>query len=78
MKLYLISQDVNHDFDTFDSAVVIAQNEDKAREIMRFDDENSDLGCWVKESQKSLISVKYLGESCEQEACVVLSSFNAG
>ena len=78
MKLYLISQDVNHDFDTFDSAVVIAENEDRAREIMRFDDENSDFGSWVKKSQKSLISVKYLGESCEQEACVVLSSFNAG
>lgn len=78
MKLYLISQNINNGSDTYDSAVVIAENEDKAREIMRFDDENSDFGSWVKKSQKSLISVKYLGESCEQEACVVLSSFSAG
>lgn len=27
MKLYLISQDHNNDYDTYDSAVVIAENE---------------------------------------------------
>ena len=33
MKLYLISQDRNDGYDTFDSAVVAAENEQKAREI---------------------------------------------
>ncbi len=33
MKLFLISQDVNNDYDTFDSAVVAAKSEQDAREI---------------------------------------------
>ena len=32
MNLYLISQDHNDDYDTYDSAVVAAENEDAARE----------------------------------------------
>lgn len=31
MKLYLISQEQNRDYDTYDSAVVAAENEDAAR-----------------------------------------------
>jgi len=31
MNLYLISQDVNNDYDTYDSAVVAADNEEAAR-----------------------------------------------
>ena len=33
MKLYLISQDINDDWDTYDSAVVVAENEVDARSI---------------------------------------------
>lgn len=33
MKLFRISQDVNDGYDTFDSAVVVAENEDMARTI---------------------------------------------
>jgi len=33
MKLYLISQNVNNDYDTFDSAVVCAENEEKAKRV---------------------------------------------
>lgn len=33
MNLYLISQDVNNDYDTYDSAVVAASNEEDARNI---------------------------------------------
>ena len=33
MNLYLISQDVNNDYDTFDSAVVAAESEGDARTI---------------------------------------------
>lgn len=33
MKVYLISQDINDGYDTYDSAVVIAENEDAARKI---------------------------------------------
>ena len=33
MKIYLLSQDVVNGYDTYDSAVVIAENEDEARKI---------------------------------------------
>jgi hypothetical protein len=33
MKLWLISQDVNRGYDTYDSAVVAAETEDEARRI---------------------------------------------
>ena len=33
MKLFLISQDVNDGYDSFDSAVVVAKSEQDAREI---------------------------------------------
>lgn len=33
MKLYLISQDVNNGYDTYDSAVVCAANEAEARAL---------------------------------------------
>lgn len=33
MKLWLISQDVNNNYDTYDSAVVAADTEDEARNI---------------------------------------------
>ncbi len=33
MKIYLLSQDVVNGYDTYDSAIVIAENEDEARKI---------------------------------------------
>ena len=33
MKIYLLSQDIVTGYDTYDSAVVIAENEDEARKI---------------------------------------------
>ena len=33
MKIYLLSQDIVNDYDTYDSAIVIAENEDEARKI---------------------------------------------
>ena len=32
MNIYLLSQDINDDYDTFDAVVVAAENVDKARE----------------------------------------------
>ncbi len=31
MKLYKISQNINNNYDTYDSAIVCAENEDEAR-----------------------------------------------
>ena len=78
MKLWLISQDANNDWDTYDSAVVAAETEGEARNI------HPD-GCtvgwnnhtWCKSPEQ--VSVKFLGEAA-QDVCagVVLASFNAG
>ena len=34
MKIYLLEQDLNNGYDTYDSVVVIAENENEARKIV--------------------------------------------
>ena len=90
MKIYLISQNVNNNYDTYDSAVVIAENEEEARKIhpegtydypeeskkSEYKKMDSDYGSWVR---KKYVIVKYVGEAKEgSEKGVVCASFNAG
>jgi len=90
MKLYLISQNENNDYDTYDSAIVVANNEDEARRLHPsgvfnykedFEQQNSPLdsfcGTWVK---KKYVNVEYIGEADERykEVEVICASFNAG
>ena len=83
MKLYLISQSVNNDYDTYDSAVVAASNEDEARNM------SPSSGCpviWIDEEEyysvwcykPEQVKVEYLGESIDNFKGVVCASFNAG
>jgi len=84
MKLYLISQDVNDDYDTFDSAVVVAENEEEAKKIHPNSDDANDednfshSGTWA--ANISQVKVKYIGEACKdlEVGSVVIYSFNAG
>ena len=78
MKLFHISQNENHEYDTYDSAVVCAQDADDARTISpdsgRWD---GSFGAWCSSPDK--VEVKYLGEAAEGiERGVVCASFNAG
>ena len=80
MKLYLISQDENAGYDTFDGAVVCAETVEEAKTIHPSEN-NNDWGemfsSWCSSPEKVL--VEYIGEACEtQKKGVVLSSFNAG
>lgn len=89
MKIYRISQNVNNDYDTYDSAIVCAENEEEARKIhpdkdLDFDypecskDKklDRDYGTWTK---KRFVKVEYLGEAKENTTRgVLLASFNAG
>jgi len=87
MKIYLIDQSENTDYDTWDSAVVIAENEEEAKKIHpngytiieSFDkvkEEDSWYG-WTTDINK--ISATYLGEAKEgSNKGVICSSFNAG
>jgi len=77
MKLYLISQTVNDDYDTYDSFVVCASDEDDAKIIHKLEAEDYYSSPWV--SKVSDIDVKYLGEADESiERGEILGSFNAG
>ena len=78
MKLYLLSQDVNDNYDTYDSCVVVAESEEDAVTMKPhdmyslFDCGLNDMWCEIKDVQ-----VEYLGET-KLERGVVCASFNAG
>ena len=81
MKLYLIWQEVNNDYDTYDSAVVAALDEEDARSInpqsINFDDwEFIDYNTWT---ERENVKVEYIGEAADNiERSVICASFNAG
>lgn len=89
MNLYKISQDINNEYDTYDSAIVAAENEDIARMIYpggRYKDSKTKIGWhpyaeveWVKFSEIDKIKVEFVGEAkINQKRGVILASFNAG
>lgn len=81
MKLYLIKQNVNDDYDTYDSAVVAAESKRAARFIHpcgndSWDGKNGAHGTWANANN---VEVQYLGEaSIEINRGVICASFNAG
>lgn len=83
MKLWLISQTKNQGYNSFDSAIVAAENEDAARNTHplcggSFEDPYH-IDMWVSSHDLDHVSVKYIGEaSPEVVAGVILASFNAG
>ena len=92
MNLYLISQEVNNGYDTYDAAIVCAKDEKEAKTIHPDRDEpivyNSreealkDMYSTYKfDTWAGLndIKVQYIGEAAEGiEKGVILASFNAG
>jgi len=75
MKLWVISQKVNNDYDTYDSAVVAAETMEDARRIHPFG-EHGRLETWATPES---VSVEYLGEAKDGTAkSVICASFNAG
>jgi hypothetical protein len=85
VKLYLLSQTENRGYDTFDSVVVAAENENDAR--MTYPGYHSDGKIWDG-LEKSMfgtwcdacyVDVDYLGKARKgMEAGIVVASFNAG
>ena len=81
-SLYLISQDTNNDYDTYDSAVVCADDLESARLTHPGGDAlggpwNLLPDTWV--SKPEHVTVTYLGEADPSvEYGVVIASFNAG
>lgn len=81
MKLFLISQDQNNDYDTYDSAVVVAPDEETARNMDPSNGQPMDRWeCWWNTwcDDPNLVSVRYLGEAADGVTQgVVCASFNA-
>lgn len=88
MKLFLLSQNLNNGYDTYDSCVVCAESEDEARKIHPSEyesptwyTEEDPLFCekWVPPSQIDKIEVKYLGEAYHKvNKGIVCASYNEG
>lgn len=80
MKLYHLSQEVNKDYDTYDSCVVCALSEEDAKLIQPDGGKYQDyewMGVWVNDLKD--IKVVYLGEASEDlKRGVICASFNAG
>lgn len=78
MNLYKIWQDVNNNFDTWESAVVAASTEEKARRTHPDIDhvrQNQPYGwCMVKDVKVELIGVAVAGI----KKGVICASYNAG
>lgn len=93
MKLWKIHQSENNDYDTYDSAVVVAETEDDAKlihpsehlswnfENMRWQYSNDQSegyhGVWTTPDK---IRVDYIGEASDELKAgeVIVASFNAG
>lgn len=85
MNIYLISQNENNGYDTYDSAVVAAKNEEQARNTNPSDFNGTELmnwkddiyGSWCSKPEK--VKVTLLGTAVEGTPWSVLcASFNAG
>jgi hypothetical protein len=80
MKLFLISQTTNNNYDTFDSAIVAAESEDEARNTHPSGgniEEEGDYNAWATKAAD--VTVKYIGEAAPEIAKgVICASFNAG
>ena len=86
MKLYLLTQKVNNDYDTFDSCIVAAETEQDAKTIYPDGDEMNTPNNWQQElfysnwvTDVKDIQVKEIGTAtADTKRGLILASFNAG
>jgi hypothetical protein len=80
--VYLVSQDIVTGWDTYDSFICTAQDEEEARNLYPGGGTLLELPCfyhdWPGQDQKSSIRVVQIGISFVQDTQVVCASFNAG
>lgn len=76
MKLWLICQNDNNGYDTFDSAVVAAETEEDARSISPAGTWENDWDSWA--SSPKTVDCELLGEAKDgNKHGIVVSSYNA-
>ena len=89
MKIYKISQDSNREYDTFDSAVVCAENRETAQKMIPCHLHDGDKvepasmdwsivsSCWC--ASPDLVKVKFIGNAIPGwPQGIICASFNAG
>ena len=84
MKLFKLTQDVNNDYNTYDSVIVAAEDEEEAKYIHPdyfitcngWDGTTSEYSSWCAIED---VQVKYIGEAKEGTVKgIILASYNAG
>ena len=85
MNIYLVTQDINRDYDTYDSFVVVASDEIVARHTHPspfaydhwfVDEESVHIADWASPID---VNVKLIGTTDKyNETTIICSSFNAG
>ena len=79
MKLFLLEQNDNCGYDTYDSCVVCAENEELAKKISPcgLNDNFTGYGSWANSPEN--VKAIYIGEAADSvKPGLVISSFNAG
>jgi len=81
MKIYKLVQDKNGGYDTYDSCIVVAEDEEEAKKFHAdgtYDYTISDSS-WEGWASAEYVKAEYIGEAKENiKKGVILSSFNAG
>ena len=72
LHIYLLSQNANHKYDTYNSCVVVSASEDMARRIVP-----DTLDAWVAPDQV-IVELVGIASDDQLEGSVICSSFNAG
>lgn len=86
MNLYLISQSERNNYDTYDSAVVVAETPNQAKQIHPNGDKYSeDIKTWEKPygswaTSPKNVTAQYIGKAKRglKNGTVICASFNAG
>ena len=81
MKLFLLTQFQETGYDTYESAVVVAPDEETARQMNPEDGEQmewgAEYGTWCNRPED--VTVRYLGEAADDaEYGILCASFHAG
>ena len=77
MNLYFVWQDENNDYDTYDSFVVCAENEEEAKNTHPDGDVNWRSCTWASSPEK--VKCELIGTASDNaERGIVIASFNAG
>lgn len=74
MKIYKVWQDDVHGYDTYDSAVIIAEGINRAKRISI--EELGGGSCWTDDIHK--VHATEIGTSNKDEEGIVVASYNAG